>query len=71
MAQDILAALIFVGSRGYSKTPLLGVLERGGLLSDVTSDSLNYLIQVLYTSSLKLWWTYQQGLETVSPAVHK
>lgn len=54
MAQDILAALIFVGSRGYSKTPLLGVLERGGPLSDVTSDSLNYLIQVLYTSSLKL-----------------
>lgn len=70
--QAILATFIFVGSSGYSQVPLLGMLKRDGPISDATSRFLNYLIQVIYRSSLKLRWTHQQqGLKTVSPAVQK
>lgn len=70
--QDILATFIFVGSSSNSQVPLLGMLKRDGPISDVTSSFLNYLIQVIYRSSLKLRWIHQQqGLERVSPAVQK
>lgn len=54
MAQDILAALIFEGRSGYTKEPLLGLPKRDGSASDVTSNVLNYLIQMIYRSALKL-----------------
>lgn len=59
MAQDILAALIFVSrSSSDGRVPLLSVPKRDGPLCDVTSNFLNYLIQVIYRSSLKFWWIH-------------
>lgn len=59
MAQDISAALIFVGSSSYSKVPLLGMLQRDGPLSDVSSNFLKHLIHMIYRPSLKFRCIHQ------------
>lgn len=51
MAQDILAAVVFVSSSSYGTVPSLGMLRQDSVRSDVTSNFLNYLIQVIYRSS--------------------